>query len=261
MEKLLMIALCDCVNDNGNGFPGYEKLMQKTSMAKSTLSKHLGILKASGVIETQPHGEIGKGRKVNTYHVTQFWNNENLKTSIFEARKQAKVRGLNLSQKQPEKYEPRTDTKSSTLEPRKVRGSNPKSTRVEHEPSVLTISNEPSVNKAYAFLGKKIKLNHEHYSEMLETYSNLDLEKELKQLDLELAQENKWYIAMHSKLRYRNKTEKPNANQQHKKETPFERTERLAKELKAQATQLDMDDYGGEVPEQCLGTAKRIKVR
>lgn len=140
-----MIALCDCVNDQGNGFPGYKTLMKKTSMAKSTLSIHLNVLRIAGIITTESHAEIGKGRKVNTYHVSEFWKNENLKTSIIEARKERKVRGLNLSEKQPEKYEGRTGTKSMTLEPRKVRGSNPKSTRVEHEPSVLTISNEPSV--------------------------------------------------------------------------------------------------------------------
>lgn len=242
MEKLVMIALCDCVNDNGNGYPGYKTLMKKTSMAKSTLSKHLKTLKAAGVFTTESHGEIGQGRKVNTYHVTEFWKDENLKTSIIEARKERKVRGLDLSTKQHEKYDPHTDTKSMTLEPRKVRGSNPKSMRVEHEPSVLTISNEPSVNSGYVFEGQKIKLNKKDFDAMVKQYSNLDLVAELQQLDLELKnQKSNWFMTMNAKLNYRNKKASNGNQNNQKRETIFERNERLAKDLKAQAASMDMD--------------------
>lgn len=141
MEKLLMIAICDSVNDDGFGYPGYKKLMVKTSMAKATLSKHIKILKDAGIFDVEPHGNIGEGRKVNTYQVHQFWNFQDLMTRLDTSRNNRKVQGVNLSQ-DARKVQ---SAKSSRVEPRKVQGLNPKSSRVEHEPSVLTISKEPSV--------------------------------------------------------------------------------------------------------------------
>lgn len=87
MEKLVLIALCDCLNDDGFGYPGYKTLLKKTSLSKSTLAKHLGTLKKAGFFETKSHAKIGKGRKVNTYHFVEFWEIDDLKNRIAEARK------------------------------------------------------------------------------------------------------------------------------------------------------------------------------
>jgi|GEM_PF-6882057 len=52
--------------------------------------------------------------------------------------------------------------------------------------------------------------------------------------------------------------EQSHGNQNHQKtETPFERTERLAKELKAQATAMDMGNNVHQIPQQRLANPKR----
>lgn len=100
---------------------------------------------------------------------------------------------------------------------------------------LVNTDNKVNTDKeGYAFFGKKIKLTHEHYSEMLDNYPNLDLSKELSQLDLELREESSWFMPMHAKLRYRN--EKLNGNQNNqKRETPAEKANRLSRELGQQA--------------------------
>lgn len=57
----------------------------------------------------------------------------------------------------------------------------------------------------YRFEGSKIKLNQEHYNEIVDKYPNLDIDSELAQLDLELAETKSWWQPMNSKLYYRNK--------------------------------------------------------
>lgn len=66
-EKIVLLALADCANDDGECWPSFENLKKKTGMANSTLSKHLKILKGAGIIQSTPHGEIGSGKKVNSY--------------------------------------------------------------------------------------------------------------------------------------------------------------------------------------------------
>ena len=62
-------------------------------------------------------------------------------------------------------------------------------------------------NNAYAFCGDRIKLNTEHYKKFKELYRNLDLDSELKQLDLELKDQSdkSWFMTLNAKLNYRNK--------------------------------------------------------
>lgn len=233
MEKLLMIAICDTVNDDGFGYPGYKKLMVKTSMAKATLSKHLDILKNAGIFTVESHGSIGKGRKVNTYQVLNFWTFSDLKERLKIARDNRKVQPLNLSQKPSKSSTLEPDTISSTLEPRKVQPLNPKSSTLEHEPSVLTTSNEPPVKDGYAFCGETINVTDKDFDQMKTSYPNLDLIAELKQLDLELKGEKKYWMPLNAKLNYRNrKSGETNGNNRNKKETPAERKARRFRELR-----------------------------
>lgn len=65
---------------------------------------------------------------------------------------------------------------------------------------------EAADESAYAFVGEVIKLNGADYSKCFEQYPNLDINEQLSQLDLELKGKKNWYVEMHSKLNYRNKT-------------------------------------------------------
>ena len=58
----------------------------------------------------------------------------------------------------------------------------------------------------YFFEGETIRLNEADYRKLKSQYSNLDLEYQLGQLDLELRGKKNWFVEMNSKLNYRNKT-------------------------------------------------------
>jgi uncharacterized protein YdaU (DUF1376 family) len=82
---------------------------------------------------------------------------------------------------------------------------NNKPLTINHKP--ITIKQEPLASKdsAYAFVGQTIKITDIDYKKLTSSYPNLDLQKELKQLDLELINEKKWWAVMNAKLNYRNK--------------------------------------------------------
>jgi hypothetical protein len=145
-ETLVILALADAANDEGFCYPGYESLLEKTKLARSTLSKTLSILEGAGIFEKKAHSSIGKGRAVNTYQLL-------FDESWFEVVKQPppkssrlelinslrgelieKINKLRKEQKRPI---------SSTLILPKVQPSDTISMRCEHEPSILTISSEP----------------------------------------------------------------------------------------------------------------------
>ena len=70
-EKILLLAIADCSNDEGYAYPGYDKLMKKSSFgSRATLSKCIKVLKGAGILKTNSHGYIGNGKKVNTYTIS-----------------------------------------------------------------------------------------------------------------------------------------------------------------------------------------------
>lgn len=69
-EKILLLAIADCANNEGYAYPGYETLVKKTGMSKATLSKCMKVLKGVGILKSESHANIGKGKKVNTYTIS-----------------------------------------------------------------------------------------------------------------------------------------------------------------------------------------------
>lgn len=68
----------------------------------------------------------------------------------------------------------------------------------------------PDPSTEYSFHGDTIKLKADDYAKLAATYPNLSLADELPQLDLELADQKKWWGTMNAKLNYRNKVRGPN---------------------------------------------------
>jgi len=66
---------------------------------------------------------------------------------------------------------------------------------------------EKSDKSDYRFFGETIRLNENDYEKIKGQYPNLDIDEQLKQLDLELRNKKNWFVEMNSKLNYRNKTE------------------------------------------------------
>lgn len=75
-----------------------------------------------------------------------------------------------------------------------------------------SLSNPPpktggaKLEKMYLFEGETIRLKRADYEKLKETYPNLDIDYQIRQLDLELKGKKNWFVEMNSKLNYRNKT-------------------------------------------------------
>ncbi|YAW68110.1 hypothetical protein ABM001_05705 [Morganella morganii] len=67
------------------------------------------------------------------------------------------------------------------------------------------------MSSKYAFEGEVIRLNHKDFAEWSGLYSNIDLEHELKRLDMEFRSEKpkNWFITASQKLNYQNKNSAP----------------------------------------------------
>jgi hypothetical protein len=151
-EKMLLLAIADCANNEGYAYPGYETLVKKTGMGKATLSKYMKVLKGVGILKTESHGFIGVGKKVNTYTISlrcelAISSDRELIEKIKELRK------LN------------SNAISSHLEQRKVHTANAKSSHREHEPSFEPPERKPSVLNTVKFIIPKLHEIEQHIAD------------------------------------------------------------------------------------------------
>jgi hypothetical protein len=140
-ETIVLLALSDNSNEEGFCYPGYKSLMDRTKLSKSTLAKTLSILESAGFFSKQSHSEIGKGKGVNTYQLLfneSWFHTVGMRHELIESTR------IELIEKIKELRAGKKRAISSHLEPRKVHTSNPISSHLEHESSVITISKEPS---------------------------------------------------------------------------------------------------------------------
>ncbi len=131
-EKMLLLAISDCSNNEGYAYPSYITLVKKTGMSKATLSKCMKILKGLEILKTESHGSIGVGKKVNTYTISlrcelPISSDHELIEKIKELRKS------------------NSNAISSHLELRKVHTANSISSHREHEPSLQPPIKEPTL--------------------------------------------------------------------------------------------------------------------
>lgn len=134
-EKIVLLAIADCANDDGFAYPGYQTLLKKTGMGKEALSKNLKILSESGILKIESHSSIGEGKKVNTYTIS----------SILVLGACSHLELIERINELRRKYaKSLSSTISSHLELRKVRTSNSISSHLEHETS-FNHHNEPPV--------------------------------------------------------------------------------------------------------------------
>lgn len=84
---------------------------------------------------------------------------------------------------------------------------------IPDSPILIPSHSEPDANaSAYAFSGLIIKLNQKHFDEWKSLYPKIDLNHELKRLDLEFQHDKpkNWFVTASQKLNYQNKQVKPN---------------------------------------------------
>lgn len=157
-EKLVLIAIANFANKNGVAYPGYKTLVEKTGMGRECISKCLKVLKGAGIIKSESHAEIGKGKKVNTYTIS-------LRSELTISS------NLELIEKIKELRKDLSKPISSILELRKVRSSNSKSSILEHEPLF-----EPSVKQPLV----KEKINKKEKSTKVVLPENFNVSEEVK---------------------------------------------------------------------------------
>ncbi|MFA5920070.1 MAG: helix-turn-helix domain-containing protein [Methylococcaceae bacterium] len=151
-EKIVLLAIADCANNEGFAYPGYSTLTQKTGMARTTLSKCLKILKGAEILKVDSHAEIGAGKTVNTYTISMrvqlpISSDRELIEQIKELRKES------------------ARPKSSTLITRKVAPSSSKSSTLQHEPSYEPPVKQPPVLKTVKFTIPTLQEVSDHISE------------------------------------------------------------------------------------------------
>lgn len=130
-DRFILVAIADCANDKGVAWPGYSHLMNKTGYAKATIAAGLKKLKELGWLRVENHSTFGNGKKCNIYYM------QTPKSSAVE-----------LLVVPPQKF---NLPKSSAVELPKVQSTDPKSSAVEHEPSL-----EPSRKKTVI---KRLSIN------------------------------------------------------------------------------------------------------
>ena len=55
-QKLVLLALCDCANDQGECYPSVQKLLEKTSLKERAVQSAMAALEAAGYMRR----EIGR---------------------------------------------------------------------------------------------------------------------------------------------------------------------------------------------------------
>lgn len=68
-DLLVLLALADCANDDGECFPGVEVLVDKTRMSRATVFRRLDALEEGGLLERIRRGN----RQSNVYRIRVPW--------------------------------------------------------------------------------------------------------------------------------------------------------------------------------------------
>lgn len=177
-------------SQNDMAWPSYSRMMAETGLTQPTITKYLRLLADEGWLH------IEKGSQLeNTKYTATF------PKVIEEGGKRALLGGskgdlLGVANDVCEGSKGDLHELNNRIKQDKLNNGKP-----------------PKSGTVYKFEGSRIRITNEHYERLISEYPNLDIQKELRQLDLELINTKNWWQAMNAKLNYRNKTAIP-TNQQ-----------------------------------------------
>lgn len=77
-DLLVLLALADSANDDGECWPGVDVLVDKTRMSRATVFRRLDALEAAGLLERDRRGK----RQTNVYRVCVPWVKSQIETSV-----------------------------------------------------------------------------------------------------------------------------------------------------------------------------------
>lgn len=195
-RKLVLIKLADNANDKGECFPSYQHVADQCEISRRSVINHIDALCEQGLVrKVYRSGEKGNSSNVYILNLDGAKISPPSEKSASEVVKQFHQPSEISAPPPSEKSAPRT---SHSFEP-------------VNEPKDNTQPVAVTAKSRYAFEGEVIRLNQRDFTEWQNLYSNIDLEHELRRLDIEFRADKpkNWFITASQKLNYQNKNSKP----------------------------------------------------
>ncbi len=195
-RKLVLIKLADNANDKGECFPSYQHVADQCEISRRSVINHIDALCEQGLVrKVYRSGEKGNSSNVYILNLDGAKISPPSEKSAPEVVKQFHQPSEISAPPPSEKSAPRT---SHSFEP-------------VNEPKDNTQPLAVTAKSRYAFEGEVIRLNQKDFTEWQSLYSNIDLEHELRRLDIEFRADKpkNWFITASQKLNYQNKNTKP----------------------------------------------------
>ncbi|EMG6526472.1 helix-turn-helix domain-containing protein [Providencia rettgeri] len=195
-RKLVLIKLADNANDKGECFPSYQHVADQCEISRRSVINHIDALCEQGLVrKVYRSGEKGNSSNVYILNLDGAKISPPSEKSAPEVVKQFHQPSEISAPPPSEKSAPRT---SHSFEP-------------VNEPKDNTQPAAVTAKSRYAFEGEVIRLNQKDFTEWQGLYSNIDLEHELRRLDIEFRADKpkNWFITASQKLNYQNKNTKP----------------------------------------------------
>nr|WP_275660064.1 helix-turn-helix domain-containing protein [Providencia huaxiensis] len=195
-RKLVLIKLADNANDKGECFPSYQHVADQCEISRRSVINHIDALCEQGLVrKVYRSGEKGNSSNVYILNLDGAKISPPSEKSAPEVVKQFHQPSEISAPPHSEKSAPRT---SHSFEP-------------VNEPKDNTQPAAVTAKSRYAFEGEVIRLNQKDFTEWQNLYSNIDLEHELRRLDIEFRADKpkNWFITASQKLNYQNKNTKP----------------------------------------------------
>nr|WP_241105174.1 helix-turn-helix domain-containing protein [Providencia rettgeri] len=195
-RKLVLIKLADNANDKGECFPSYQHVADQCEISRRSVINHIDALCEQGLVrKVYRSGEKGNSSNVYILNLDGAKISPPSEKSAPEVVKQFHQPSEKSAPPPSEKSAPRT---SHSFEP-------------VNEPKDNTQPLAVTAKSRYAFEGEVIRLNQKDFTEWQNLYSNIDLEHELRRLDIEFRADKpkNWFITASQKLNYQNKNTKP----------------------------------------------------
>lgn len=195
-RKLVLIKLADNANDKGECFPSYQHVADQCEISRRSVINHIDALCERGLVrKVYRSGEKGNSSNVYILNLDGAKISPPSEKSAPEVVKQFHQPSEKSAPPPSEKSAPRT---SHSFEP-------------VNEPKDNTQPAAVTAKSRYAFEGEVIRLNQKDFTEWQSLYSNIDLEHELRRLDIEFRADKpkNWFITASQKLNYQNKNTKP----------------------------------------------------
>lgn len=195
-RKLVLIKLADNANDKGECFPSYQHVADQCEISRRSVINHIDALCEQGLVrKVYRSGEKGNSSNVYILNLDGAKISPPSEKSAPEVVKQFHQPSEISAPPPSEKSAPRT---SHSFEP-------------VNEPKDNTQPLAVTAKSRYAFEGEVIRLNQKDFTEWQNLYSNIDLEHELRRLDIEFRADKpkNWFITASQKLNYQNKNTKP----------------------------------------------------